>query len=148
MDNKIILVDIDHTVADAFHRDPMIGVTDWDTYHARSQEDDPCHDFVELLNCLNDKHSLIGLTSRPEKFRTLTMKWLVQHGVRLDDLWMRPNHDYNAAQDMKVALCKEKMGDDWQKNILFVIDDNERVVQAFRSEGVSVLQIFNKRGRK
>ena len=145
---KIILVDLDHTISDAFHRDEMIGIAPWDEYHARLIEDDPAHDFVELLDCLNDRHELIGLTSRPEKFRTLTMKWLVQHGVNLDEIWMRPNHDYRAAQDMKIAMCKEKLGDDWQSRILFIIDDNERVIAAFKAEGVSCLQIFNKRGNK
>lgn len=145
---KIILVDLDHTISDAFHRDEMIGVCDWDTYHSRMVEDDPCHDFVELLDCLNDRHELIGLTSRPEKWRRLTSSWLVGHGVRLDDLWMRADSDYRPAPDVKIAICKEKLGDDWKDKVLFIIDDNERVVAAFKSEGVSALQIFNKRGRK
>ena len=145
---KIILVDLDHTVSDAFHRDEMIGVCDWDTYHARLEEDDPCWDFISLLEPLTDRHEVIGLTSRPEKWRRLTMTWLVKHGVCLDDIWMRPDHDYRAAPDVKIALCKEKLGDEWKENVLFVIDDNERVVAAFKNEGVSVLQIFNRRGRK
>lgn len=145
---KIILVDLDHTVSDAFHRDEMIGVCDWDTYHARLEEDDPCWDFIALLEPLTARHEVIGLTSRPEKWRRLTMTWLVKHGVRLDDIWMRPDHDYRAAPDVKIALCKDKLGDGWKENVLFVIDDNERVVAAFKSEGVSVLQIFNRRGKK
>lgn len=145
---KIILVDIDHTIADAFHRDEMIGIAPWDEYHARAHEDDPCHDFVELLKSLNGDHFLFGLTSRPEKFRTLTTQWLIEHNVPLDDLWMRGNHDYRAAHDMKIAICREKLGDDWKSKILFMIDDNEKVVSAFRAEGVSVLQIFNRRVNK
>lgn len=145
---KIILVDLDHTIFDSFHRDEMIGVAPWDLYHARMHEDDPCHDFVELLQSLNGNHELIGLTSRPEKWRNLTMKCLVQHDVHLDDIWMRPDHDYRAAPEVKIDLCRDKLGDKWQERILFLIDDNEKVCLAFRAEGVGCMQIFNKRGEK
>lgn len=145
---KIILVDLDHTISDAFHRDEMIGIAPWDEYHARMNEDDPCHDFVALLNSINDQYDFIGLTSRPEKWRLRTVKWLVEHGVKLDDLWMRPDNDYRPAHDVKISLCQEKLGDDWKDRILFLIDDNEKVIAAFRDEGVGCLQVFNKRGRK
>jgi hypothetical protein len=148
--NKIILVDLDHTISDAFHRDEMIGVAPWDEYHARLVEDDPAHDFVEFLNnsALHEMYGVIGLTSRPEKFRGITMKWLVQHGVKLDDIWMRQNHDYRAAHDLKIAICQEKLGEDWKSHILFIIDDNEKVISAFRGAGISCMQIYNRRGRK
>lgn len=143
---KIILIDIDHTLADAFHRDPMIGIAPWDEYHAASHEDDPCHDMVELLHCLNDKHDIIGLTSRPEKFRGLTMQWLTKHNIHLDDLWMRPDKNFKPAQEVKIEQCVEKLGEEWQQKILFMIDDNERVIGAFKAQGVSCLQIFHRRG--
>lgn len=148
MPRKLILVDLDHTISDAFHRDEMIGVTDWDTYHSRLIEDDPCHDFLDLLQSFNGLFKIVGLTSRPEKWRSLTMKWLAGHKVMLDDIWMRPNHDYRPAHEVKLSLCREKIGDDWKDRILFLIDDNEKVVAAFREEGVGCLQVFNKRGRK
>ena len=147
---NIILVDIDHTLTDAFHRDQMIGIAPWDEYHAKGIEDDPAHDFVEFMmhSRHNDRYDWIGLTSRPEKFRGLTMQWLVHHGIGLDQLWMRPNTDFRPAPEVKVSLCKEKLGEDWKSKVLMLIDDNEKVVEAFRGEGITCLQIFNRRGEK
>jgi hypothetical protein len=147
---KIILVDIDHTLSDAYHRDPMIGIAPWDEYHAGSIEDDPAHDMVDFLNnsSLHEHYEIIGLTSRPEKFRQLTMQWLARHEIKLDDLWMRGDKDYRPAQVVKISKCEEKLGEGWQRRILFMIDDNERVIAAFKAEGVSALQIFHRRGAK
>lgn len=147
---KIILVDIDHTLSDAFHRDEMIGIAPWDEYHKKSEDDLPAHDFVEfyLSAKRNKSYRWIGITSRPEKFRALTMQWLVRHGIEMDDLWMRPDFNFNPAPDVKIALCQEKLGEEWQKDILLLIDDNEKVIESFRGAGVTCLQIYNRRGSK
>jgi len=144
---KIILLDIDHTISDAFHRDPMIGCVPWDNYHAASINDLPAKDFVEFIsNFYGKDYRLIGLTSRPEKFRDLTIKWLCRHDVYLEDLWMRPDADYRTAAVVKIDLCAKKLGESWREKILCLIDDNDRVIEAFRGERITCMQIFNKRG--
>ena len=146
--NRIILIDLDHTLSNAFWRDPMIGIAPWDTYHAESIKDEPAHDFVKFISVFfkSKTYDLIGVTSRPEKFRALTMKWLSTHKIHLDDLWMRPDNDYRAAGTVKIELCKDNLGDDWKDNIICLIDDNDKVIESFRGEGITCLQIFNKRG--
>ena len=148
--NKIILIDLDHTLTDAFWRDEMIGISPWDVYHSEAIHDKPAHDFVEFIRPFYDKpyYSLIGITSRPEKFRDLTMKWLCKHNVFLEDIWMRPNDNYQAAGPMKVELCQNKLGDLWKDRVLCIIDDNDRVIEAFRAEGITCLQVFNKIGER
>ena len=147
---NIILVDIDHTLTDAFWRDEMIGIAPWDEYHAAGINDDPAHDFVKLLSLIGgSKVKFVGLTSRPEKFRQLTMEWMVKNKVMvLDDILMRPSNDFRPAPDVKIALCEEKYGPDWRDKILCLIDDNDRVIEAFKGEGITCLQVFNRRGRK
>jgi len=144
---KKILVDIDHTLSNAFPRDPMIGICSWDEYHSESHKDDPCNDMIDLLMLPNvrDHFDLVGLTSRPEKFRTLTMQWLAKNEIDLDDLWMRPNNDYRPAPIVKIDLCKAHIGENWHSEVLCMIDDNDRVIEKFRGEGITCLQIFNKR---
>jgi hypothetical protein len=148
--NKIILIDLDHTLTDAFWRDEMIGIAPWDVYHSEAIHDNPAHDFVEFIGPFYDKpcYSLIGITSRPEKFRDLTMKWLCKHNVFLEDLWMRPNDNYQAAGPMKIELCQNKLGDLWKDRVLCIIDDNDRVIESFRAEGITCLQVFNKIGER
>ena len=146
---NIILTDLDHTLSNAFWRDPMIGIVPWDKYHEESINDLPAHDFVKFISVFfnSKKHELIGITSRPEKFRDLTMKWLSRNAVPLHNLWMRPDNDYRAAGDVKISLCVENLGEGWKDHILCLIDDNDKVIEAFRGEGITCLQIFNKRGK-
>jgi hypothetical protein len=144
---NIILVDCDHTLADSYWRDEMIGVAPWDDYHSASVDDLPAPDFVPFILQVNNvpSYELIGITARPEKWRNLTMKWLARHGIRLDDLWMRKDGDFRSAGDIKLSLCEEKLGVDWRDRILLIIDDNDRVIEAFRGENITCLQIFNRR---
>ena len=144
---NIILLDVDNTLADSFWRDEMIGIAHWDDYHAKGMEDLPAPDFVPfILHYANSHHyELIGITARPEKWRNLTMRWLSKHGIKLDDLWMRKDNDFRPAGDIKLSLCEEKLGVDWRERILLIIDDNDRVIEAFKGENITCLQIFNRR---
>ena len=146
----VILIDLDHTICDSFWRDQMVGVAPWDVYHMELEHDDPAHDLIEFMS-LVDGHDrqFIGITSRPEKFRQLTMLWMMKHNVMfLDDILMRPNNDFRTAHEVKISLCEERFGENWQDRILCLIDDNDRVIEAFRGAGVTCLQVFNKRGEK
>lgn len=150
MMKNIILVDIDHTVSDAFWRDPMIGVASWDLYHAESINDEPAQDMVDLIKTMiaNTCFEFYGLTSRPEKFRNLTTQWLLKNNIAFNDLLMRPNDDFRPAGDVKLTLCEKHFGVEWRDKVLMMIDDNDKVIEAFKGEGITCLQVFNRRGSK
>ena len=146
---NIILVDLDHTVTDAFHRDPMIGIAPWHEYHSASEHDDPAHDFVKLMDAFRaHEFQIVGLTSRPEKWRMLTTTWLLKHDIKIDMLIMRPDNDYTRTGELKVNLCREFFGEDWHSKVLCIIDDNDNVISAFRAEGITALQIFNRTNKE
>jgi HAD superfamily, subfamily IIIB (Acid phosphatase) len=139
----IILVDIDHTVANAFWRDSMIGVESWDTYHENSKYDKPFKNVVILLNALsNSGYEIMGITGRNERNRSLTVGWLVQNKVDIDELLMRPDDDFTKNGELKVRLVQEKFKGDYSK-IHFLIDDNEDAILAFMALGIATLQIRN-----
>jgi phosphoglycolate phosphatase-like HAD superfamily hydrolase len=139
----IILVDIDHTVSNAFWRDSMIGVESWDHYHENSKYDKPFKNVVNLLNALsNSGYEIMGITGRNEKNRPLTVGWLVQNKVDIDELLMRPDDDFTKNGELKVRLVRERFKDDF-KDIHFLIDDNEDAVLAFMALGIATLQIRN-----
>ena len=144
---NIILLDIDHTLADSYWRDEMLGIASWDDYHSKGVDDLPAPDFVPfIVHYANTLHyDLIGITARPEKWRNLTMRWLAVNGIKLDELWMRKDGDFRPAPDIKLSLCEEKLGEGWRERILLIIDDNERVIEAFKGENITCLQIFNRR---
>lgn len=145
--NKFILVDIDHTLSDAAWRDPMIGGEGgWDAYHAASIDDKPAEDVVGLINLLQRKRSLsiVGITARPEKWRNLTMSWLLKNSVFLDELLMREDEDFRPAPALKIALAKQRFGETLT-GVVAVLDDRDDVTAAFKSLNITVLQVH---GRK
>ncbi len=146
MARNYILVDIDHTLASSFWRDDMIG--DWDAYHAVSGQDEPLQDVVTMVNALyGSGKTVIGMTARPEKWRQVTMEWLVKHFVSMDELLMRPDDDFRPAPEVKVALALERFQDESNlvAQVALVLDDREDVIEAFRALGVTAMQVFGRR---
>lgn len=137
----IILVDLDHTICDAKWRDPMIGVNTWDEYHAASCDDRAIVATCHLLAALHaiGEHIIVGITSRPSKWRQLTLRWMVDHGVELDDILMRDDEDYRQAPELKMELARPLLGD---PSRVMLIEDRDDVVAAFRAAGVTCLQVY------
>lgn len=144
-----VLCDIDHCLADSFWRDPMIGGEGgWDAYHSASPDDKPAQDVVDLINELaSNGYVVMGLTARPEKWRRLTMDWLVKHRVALDGLLMRGDTDYRPAAEIKGALALAYFGseEEIRANVLCVLDDREDVITSFCALGVTAIQVHIRR---
>lgn len=138
-----VLVDLDHTVSNAFWRDPMIGVAKWDEYHGELHRDEPFPDMVEMLRALRlGGFILIGFTARPAKFRKMTLDWCLKHEVDLDELLMRPEEAFRPAPEIKLALARARFGEFIKEHVAFIMDDREDVIEAFRGLGVTALQVF------
>ena len=143
---SFVLIDIDHTLSDAAWRDPMIGGEGgWDAYHAASISDEAATDIVALADAMKAQgHEVIGLTARPEKWRKLTMEWMLNNRVFLDEILMRPDEAFHPAPELKMTLARERFGEKLE-NVLFVLDDRDDVAAVFRGAGITVLQVH---GRK
>lgn len=137
---RSILVDIDHTISNAFWRDTMIGIGTWDEYHAASENDQPLEAVVGLIRRLHGHYNIIGFTARPEKWRQLTMKWCIKHQIPLDELLMRANSNYEPAPIIKRALIEKRFGKEHDE-IAFVLEDREDVCEMLKGLGVAVLQV-------
>lgn len=144
MGRRHILCDIDHTLSNAFWRDHMIGGA-WDDYHAASVKDEPLHDVVKLIKAMHRSGAvIIGLTARPEKWRKVTLDWLIKHNVPIDELLMRGDTAYHPAPEIKLKLVAERFTSP-KDEVAFIIDDRDDVVMAFKELGITALQVH---GRK
>lgn len=143
----IALVDIDHTVRNAFPRDNMIDAeTNWDDYHAAGAADKSIETVCNMVRALHASNWLIiGVTAIPDKFRGITNKWLVENNVPFDELLMRKDEDFRPAPEIKMQLVKERFGERMKNEVTVVFDDREDVVEAFASEGLTAVQVH---GRK
>lgn len=141
------LVDIDRTIFDDQWRDPMIGSATWDEYHAAAVDDKPVPETVQLIRDLHKAgNTMIGLTSRPDKWRKMTMEQLIKHDVPLDDLIMRPEGNFQTSPDLKLSLAQQALGNEIIKHrVAFIIDDREDVIAAFKAIGLSALHIHIRR---
>ncbi len=113
----------------------MIGSASWDEYHSASKDDEPVKEVVLLVNALaRDGHEVIGFTARPEKWRLLTNRWMLEHFVMLSDILMRADDDFRPATEIKMEITKNHKPD-------LIIDDREDICKMFGEKNVTTLQV-------
>jgi hypothetical protein len=142
----IIIIDIDDTLADTSHREHLIQSQGWDAFHEAGKDDPPIKAMIRLIDVLCEAEEglvqeIVALTARPAKYRNQTMEWLIKHNIYIDDIIMRPDNDFSKSKDLKVRLAKDYFGARF-KEISLIIDDKEDVLAAFRSEGITCLQVL------
>lgn len=139
---RVVLCDIDHTISDAAWRDGMMGKVSWDDYHLASANDKPIAATVEIIRALfNSGFEIVGFTARPDKFRRMTIDWLVKNEVPVGEILMRKDTDFRPAPAIKLALLKDRFGEKPADQVLFLLEDREDVVAAFRALGITSLQV-------
>ena len=139
MEGKIVIFDIDGTLADISERIHHVKnkPKNWKAFFAGMAQDKAIHSMVELCNILYAAGVKIILCSgRNEQHRKETVGWLARQGVSFHELRLRADGDSRsdtvAKREMLAGIDKNK--------ILFVVEDRSRVVEMWRSEGLVCLQ--------
>lgn len=123
---RIILVDIDGVLSDDRWREPRKMIS-WDEYHSAAGNDPPIETSINLINSMHEQgFYIVALTTRPEKWRIVTMRWLTTHNVAIDELIMRPENDYRKSPELKLALA-EPFGEE----VVAIIDNRQDVIEMF-----------------
>lgn len=93
----VVCWDLDSTLADTSHRQWMLEdikgenpTLTWDDYSGACALDRPIPGSVRTAERLADNHLQLILTGRNISARKLTVHWLLEHGVPIDGLLMRP----------------------------------------------------------
>ena len=153
--SSFLFVDIDHTLCDASERDHLIqypmSQDDWDLYHSYCHEDKPFIKTIDVVNGLRDCFDkTILFTSRNEKYRDITEKWLFDHHVSYDDLLMRPSPDFRklSPTNLKFGLVmnyllknNNPINIDTFEHV--IIDDDDNIIQYFQKKGFLSFKIHN-----
>ena len=135
---RIVFCDIDQTIADSKWRETLI-TNSWDAFHAASIDDKPFSDIIQVVNSCPGR--IVGVTSRPEKWRQVTSRWLIQYSAHFDELLMRADNDFRPAHITKVELIKGYLSKNPTAMLSLIFEDDEAVTQAYRAEGWTVLQV-------
>ncbi|QPB09496.1 polynucleotide kinase/phosphatase [Klebsiella phage Solomon] len=145
MNRKYIYIfDLDGTLSDGTHRLHLLPKKDlhltesWTPFNMAAGDDAPIEDTIAVLNALSSRNAvIIILTGRSDEARSITQKWLSDHGVKYDYLIMRSSHD-----NRKDTVIKEdelrKIGLD---RIVAAWDDSPTVIAHLRSLGITTYQV-------
>jgi len=142
MTKKTILFDIDGTLAEITHRRKFLEQEkkDWKSFNDKMGDDVPNAPVVELYKTLweSGKYDIIIVSGRTEKYRELSEQWLAWNEIPFERLEMRPNGDSRADYIIKGELLDKFRAEG--KEILFVVDDRQQVVDMWRRNGIACLQ--------
>ena len=162
MDKHTVIFDLDGTLADIEDRRQMSikpnGKMDWDVFfHPDNiKYDKPIPAIVNLIQTYEDKaYKIVIFSGRNDRSWNETIAWLKRYEIPHDLLVMRPDKfksksfpvaDGNpATSDMRYMpdeILKKKMLDTFVdiNDVLFVVDDRQKVVDMWRDLGLVVLQ--------
>lgn len=141
---KYIVVDLDGTLYDSSNRVHLAHQKQWDEFHNASVADKPFYDVKKLLDIVGDAGVwVIACTGRNERYRGITEKWLNKYSIPVDVLLMRPDNNFESDADVKLGLVRGFLCDDPDgfSNILFVLEDRDKMVDAWRAIGVPCYQV-------
>lgn len=137
---KIVLVDIDGTLADVSHRLHFIkgpGRKDWKSFFRAQMKDKPVEAVVRWVRELAKDHEVVLVTGRPDEYRDGTERWLKEHDIPYHSLVMRKKGDHRPDHAMKHELIDHLDRD----RIAFVIDDRPLVCDMWKECGFKVFKV-------
>lgn len=142
MNNRVIVFDIDGTLANIHHRRHLVETKpkDWKAFNDGMVHDDSHDDVVDLLLLFYaNGYKIVLCSGRDSDYREVTEKWLKDQEIPYDDLYMRASKDRRGDDIIKVELLEE-IRKEWGEPWLW-FDDRNRVVDAVRAAGVRVMQV-------
>ncbi len=141
--NKVIVFDIDGTVANNKHRSHwvMSKPKNWKAYNATMADDTLYEDVAWLYNNFYEQENttMIFATGREAVYHGVTLQWLIDRALFHHDLYMRNKEDYRSDYIVKVEILN-KIRRTWGEPFMW-FDDRQQVVDAIRAEGVRVMQV-------
>lgn len=140
-DMKVVIFDIDGTLADVMHRVHYVRSKprNWPAFNRAMVHDTPNHDIVWLYKTLWKQPDTIMLiaSGRGDEMRSVTEKWLLDNDILCEKLYMRPAADYRSDDVIKAEILEQirtEYGEPWM-----VFDDRPQVIRMWRKNGVKVL---------
>jgi len=121
---------------------------DWDAFYDRCNEDEPNQAVINLLRVLNvNEERILLLTGRRESCRSMTEKWLLEHGIDPYSLELLMRSDGSHEKD---TTLKPRMFSEWlnfhrlsnrDKSDFLFFEDRERMVNKWRELGYTCCHV-------
>lgn len=141
---KYIVFDMDGTITNLGHRLHFIedkNNQDWENFFQSCDKDSLNEWALKLAQSLCGSYEIIIVSGRPERTRTKSEMWLHKHNF--------PYKHLELVRDDKNHAPDDTLKENWLKDagikdeILFVVDDRQRVVDMWRENGLVCLQCYS-----
>ena len=142
----LVILDLDGVISDASHRQHFLrgARKDFDGFFIAAGLDPPYAAGLALAASIADDHAVAILTARPNSVVDITRGWLADHDVRHDLLILRPERGrglWGPSADFKRHELSRLRAAGYE--VAVAIDDDERIIDMYRSEGVFALYVHS-----
>lgn len=137
---KIILCDIDGTIANNDHRQHFLeGKKDWDGFFSELINDEPIFPIInKVIEEHNSGKDIIFLTGRPERYRYSTLLWLKEYFQFELKLLMRMNNDQRNKLIVKTEIFNQYI----DKNLVdYIIDNDQDLIDMWNEKGINTVKV-------
>lgn len=141
---KTVVVDLDGTLANVDHRTHLVRreKPDWDAFYEACDKDTPNKWCVALIMAMvYSGVNVVIVSARRQTEEAKTREWLDKtfhtKGLFGLELLREPNN-----HEPDTVLKKRWLDGFGKENVLFVVDDRQRVVDMWRAEGLTCLQCY------
>lgn len=141
---NIVIFDLDGTLAHIDHRRHLVRGKKkrWSDFFAACVDDEPNEAVIALAQMLSKQASpplrLVVFSGRSDEVRAQTIEWINKH-VGSDvfaEIRMRRQGDYTPDDDLKRSWAQPI-----KDQILFSVDDRNKVVRMWRNLGITCFQV-------
>ncbi len=135
---QAIIVDIDGTLANISHRRHLAENKDWGMFFKNMNTDTVNPWCNQIIKRFKKDHHILLVTGRGEEYEVATKLWLRKWGVSYDQIFFRPKKDNRNDSIIKKEIYDNEIKDLY--DVTFAIDDRQRIVDMWRSIGITCLQ--------
>jgi len=144
LDGKVIIFDIDGTLANIEHRKHHIKTKpkEWNQFVEKIPNDSMYDDIVELLSLFHRNfYTIILVTGRGEEHQEATLQWLIKHQLeaRITKVYMRRRNDFRPDYIVKREILETMRAEGYDPWMVF--EDRTQVVNMWRENGIRCMQV-------
>ena len=142
----LVVFDLDGVISNASNRQHFLrgARRDYRGFFTAAVHDPPLEVGLALAASVDDDHSVAILTARPSYMAGGTRSWLAANEVRHDLLILRPEDgrgSHGPSADYKRHELSRLRAAGYE--VAFAIDDDPRIIEMYRDEGVLALYIHS-----
>ena len=137
---KIILCDIDGTIANNGHRQHFLeGKKDWDGFFSELINDEPIFPIInKVIEEYKAGKDIIFLTGRPERYRYSTTTWLKEYFSFDIKLLMRKDGDLHNKVIVKKQIFETNFN---ASEIDYILDNDPDLLAMWNNYGIKTFEV-------